>query len=563
MLEQGDLSRSDFVAADRAALPDPDRVRLPGTAGPAPYFANYVKEQLIERYGSRTVFGGGLRVRTTIDLRLQEVGREAISKWLTDPDGPSAALVAIDPRDGSVKAMIGGASYRRSQFNLAVQGERQPGSSFKPFVLATALEAGIAPQTTFVSEPTLISLGGPVWEVHNYEEQYLGTVDLTTATVHSDNTVYAQLTKLVGPANVARTAKRLGIASPLNSYFAIGLGAEAVNPLEMARAFSAFANGGTRVDGALLGNEPRAIEWVQEAEQGRTENRAVGRRVLRPETVSILNSILQGVLREGTGRAAALSGARPAAGKTGTTEEYGDAWFVGYTPQLVTAVWVGYANGLIPMQTEYHGSPVAGGTYPALIWKTFMERTLTGEPAAEFEPPPSVYAAPRRVVWRNGSLRLDNGYCRETEEVMYLTGFGPGRTADCKPNEVDVPRVVGRTVADARTQLAEQPLTPVLAYKPARPLQRVGIVVAQYPPGGTLSSHDKVTLVVAKALHGVVPRVVGLTLRAARSRLAGRSLAAVVARFGDGRPGRIVSQVPRPGVAARPGMPIRLVVGRG
>jgi penicillin-binding protein 1A len=565
MLEQRLITRSAFFEADRTPLPKPEDVRLPGTQGPAQYFVNYVKQQLVDRYPSSQVFGGGLRVKTTIDLRLQRFARDSISKWLTDPEGPSAALVAIEPRSGKVLAMVGGNNYRESQFNLAVQAERQPGSAFKPFVLATALQEGVAPSTTFVSEPTFISLGGPVWEVHNYEENYLGTIDLETATTHSDNAVYAQLTRLVGPGSVAATARRLGIQSPLRNYFSIGLGAQAVNPLEMARAFSGFANGGMRVDGRAFGNRPRAIQWVRdENDDLLNDNMPRPTRVLRPDTVAILNSMLQEVIQEGTGRAAALPDDRPAAGKTGTTEEYGDAWFVGYTPQLVAAVWVGYPDRLRPMTYEFHGEPVAGGTYPALIWRTFMERALKRRPVEEFAPAPSLYAAPRRVVWRDGGLRLDNGYCRESEEIMYLVGFGPGRTADCKPNEVDVPDVVGARVVEAKELLAEQPLVPVFAYKPAEPKQRVDIVLAQYPGGGRkLSANEKVTLVLAKPLHGVVPRVLGLTLAAARARLVGRRLEPVVLRFSDGSAGRVVSQAPPGGVAAQPGMRVRLVIGRG
>src|SRR5262249_4151433 len=148
LLEQGDITHQDFVRANRRPLPRPQDVHLPGTQGPAPYFTNYVKQQLVEHYGSGTGFGGGLPVPPTIDLNVQRMARRAIAKWLPDPHGPSAALVAIDPRNGKVLAMMGGTSYRKSQFNLAVQGERQPGSSFKPFVLATALKQGISPDTT-------------------------------------------------------------------------------------------------------------------------------------------------------------------------------------------------------------------------------------------------------------------------------------------------------------------------------------------------------------------------------------------------------------------------------
>src|SRR4029079_16204894 len=210
------ITAADLRRAARAPLPRAQDVHLPGIQGPAPYFVNYVKQQLIEKYGARKVFGGGLNVQTTIDLRLQKVARQAIQSVLKEPNGPSAALVAIRPRTGEVLAMYGGDNFRQSQFNLAVQGERQPGSSFKPFVLATALKQGVSPATTFASKPLLIFIGDRYWPVHNYENAYLGSAHLVTATIESDNSIYAQLTRLVGPANVAKMARRLGITRRLN-----------------------------------------------------------------------------------------------------------------------------------------------------------------------------------------------------------------------------------------------------------------------------------------------------------------------------------------------------------
>ena len=208
----GAVRRGERGAAARSG-------RGPAAAAPRgtrrSHFVNYVKQQLIDEYGSAEVFGGGLKVRTTIDLDLQEAARDAISKWLTNPDGPSAALVAIDPRNGAVRAMVGGNNYRKSQFNLAVQGVRQPGSAFKPFVLATALREGISPATHFESKPQAINLGDKYWVVGNYDDVYLGSIDLEKATIESDNAVYAQLTQLVGSKNVAETARRMGIRSKL------------------------------------------------------------------------------------------------------------------------------------------------------------------------------------------------------------------------------------------------------------------------------------------------------------------------------------------------------------
>ncbi len=563
MVSQGEISRFDLERAARSPVPRAEDVRLPGIEGPAPYFVNYVKQQLIENYGTRRVFGGGLDVQTTIDLRLQKLARHAIESVLKEPNGPSAALVAIRPRTGEVLAMYGGDNFRQSQFNLAVQGERQPGSSFKPFVLATALKEGISPATTFPSKPVSIFIGDKYWPVHNYENDYIGSGDLTTATIVSDNSIYAQLTRLVGPSHVAKTAHQVGITRHLNPYFAIGLGADSVSPLEMARAFSTFANEGRRVDGRAFGNRPRAIARVQNARGAVVDdNRPINRAALTREQDALLTSILEDVIRSGTGRRAALSD-RTAAGKTGTTENYGDAWFVGYTPQLATAVWVGYPNQLKPMLTEYHGEAVAGGTFPAEIWRAFTQSALGGTTPESFPSYSYEYASSKRVVWRDGRLQLDNGYCRETALVSYFGGRGPSHTANCRRNEVEIPRVVGMNLARARLRLAAQPLTPNIVYKPARAKQRLDLVLDQFPRRGHASSYDTITLVLAKPLHGVVPKVIGLSLPQARARIRARGLVPDIDRFAEGRAGRILAQMPVAGVAAAPRMKIRLIVGHG
>ncbi len=566
MWELGDITHREFNWAMTAGLPRGQNVGLPGIRGPEPaqYFVNYVKQQLVDRCGSSQVFGGGLRVRTSIDLGLQKIARKSIAKWLRDPDGPSAALVAVDARDGHVLAMVGGNNFYKSQFNLAVQGERQPGSSFKPFVLATALEDGVSPDTKLTSKPVAIPAGDRVWVVNNYEGAYLGTIDLTTATAYSDNSVFAQLTDLVGPGAVAETAHKLGITSPLRPYFSIGLGAQAVNPLEMARAFATFANGGYRIDGSITGDHARAVLAVANGSRGcRGENEPVKTRVISPQTAEIVNSLLQRVVTEGTGRRAALPDGRPVAGKTGTTENYGDAWFVGYTPQLVAAVWVGYPNKLQPMMAEFHGDPVAGGTYPALIWRSFMQSALDylHDPPEYFTPEPSTYGQALPVVQRDGQIMLDNGNCRLVRSIVYLPGAAPPKTADCKPNEVEVPSVVGQTVEEAKARLAQQPLRTALVYRPAAPLERPGVVLRQFPRSGTLSSYDEVTLVLGKPMHGVVPSVIGVPLPKARLELRRLKLQSrVVKRKVGRRPDRVLFQAPKGGVAAAPGMLVRLVV---
>ncbi len=559
MLAQHDITASDERTAARTPLPRPQDVHLPGIQGPAPYFANYVKQQLISKYGTRRVFGGGLNVQTTIDLRLQKLARKAIESVLTDPNGPSAALVAIRPRTGEVLAMYGGNNFHESQFNLAVQGERQAGSAFKPFVLATALQQGISPSTVLPSKPVSIYIGGRYWLVHNYEGAYVGSSNLTNATINSDNSVFAQLTQLVGPKSIAATARKMGITRHLNPYFAIGLGADPVSPLEMARAFSTFANDGIRIDSSAFGNQPRAIARVSNA-VGKVieDNRAIHRQVLPSNLDALETSILEGVVTSGTGTHARLPD-RTAAGKTGTTENYGDAWFVGYTPELATAVWVGYPNQLKPMLTDYHGGPVAGGTFPAEIWRAFTEAALAKTPPSSFPSYSVPYAVPKTVTWRDGRVELDNGNCKNLFTIEYFANAGPKRTADCKPNEVDIPTVIGYTLRAAKARLALQPLNSNVVYKPANPGQPLDRVVGQFPRTGTASSFDTITLVLAKPLHGVVPKVVGLTLARARARLRARGLSVETApNVNDGS--IVVAQRPKPGVAAGPHMAVKLTL---
>jgi penicillin-binding protein 1A len=497
--DQGYLTPGQYAFWSKRPLPAPESIRLPATQSPvAPYFANYVTDQVVRHYGTSHVYGGNLRVQTTIDLGLQKLAREAIAKVLPPSIGPTAALVALDAHSGAVLAMVGGRNYHQSQFNLATQGERQPGSAFKPFVLASALAEGIAPSTTLVSKPVSIFLGDKLWNVSNYEGEYLGTINLDEAIAASDNSVFAQLTSIVGPSSVAHIAKLMGITTPLQPYFAIGLGAEPATPLEMARAYATLADGGYRLDDSY-GDEPRVIDCVAVGSKKCVPNYTYPHRVLDGNLAAIEDQMLQGVIRSGTGTAAQLPGGWSIAGKTGTTENYGDAWFVGFTPDIVTAVWVGYPARLRPMLTEYHGRSVAGGTYPALIWKAFMEKALPYRKLtpAPFTAPSIPYASPAAVIFRDGRLERDNGVCKGTRVVqIFSTVTLPG--ASCKPNEVEVPDVRGTLLAKAKARLLLQPLRARVVWTPAKPGSKLGIVVRQQPLAGTLSPYDRVTLFVAR-----------------------------------------------------------------
>jgi len=216
------------------------------------------------------------------------------------------------------------------------------------------------------------------------------------------------------------------------------------------------------------------------------------------------------------------------------------------------------------MPSAFHGRAVAGGTFPALIWKAFMESALkaTRSDPQTFATPPYLAVVSRRVTYRDGRIELDNGRCRSTSLVVYFSGRGPATTANCRLNEVEVPNVVGLKLPLARIRLQAQPLTPQLIYKPAVAGQRVGVILRQFPAGGRLSSFDKVTIVLAKPLHGVVPSIVGLSVRAARTKLAKLKLVPAL-RFGAGKAGHVISQEPTAGVAAAPGMKVQLVVARG
>jgi membrane peptidoglycan carboxypeptidase len=282
------------------------------------------------------------------------------------------------------------------------------------------------------------------------------------------------------------------------------------------------------------------------------------------DQADLLTSILGRVVTSGTGKRAALVG-RPAAGKTGTTDNYGDAWFIGYTPQLAVAVWVGYPDELKPMLTEFGGKPVAGGTLPALIWKSFMTRAdkQLGLEPEEFPSAPYIPAEEKRIVWRKGSYKLDNGYCPGTRVVAFFAGRGPSTQAECYPNEVTVPLVVDKTVASATAVLAQQPLESDVIGVPADPGKRPGFVLKQEPRDGFLSAGDAVRLYVSRPdpRYGLVPNLVGSSSTAARARL--KTLRAkTTIRYAKGSAGTVLEQTPQAGVAAGRGLKVTLVVGR-
>jgi len=376
-----------------------------------PYFFDYVEDKLIEKYGVNTVRKGGLRVYTTVDPDLQDVGLEAMRSALPYSEDPSAALVSIDPSNGHIEAMVSSSSYEDSQFNLAAQGHRQPGSTFKTFVLTEAIKQGIDPYSTYYTSMPL-SLDLPEWghwEVATADEGYQGTINLQQATVASDNTVFAQLDLDVGPENVAETAKSMGITTELDGIPAEGIGGLriGVSPLEMASAYATLASGGIR-------REPIAITRVV-FPSGRVDRpeQEEPKRVL-PEGVAYeVTRLLHDNITGGTGTAA-YTGCPGQAGKTGTTDNYTDAWFAGYQPNLSTVVWVGYPQSNDIEMVSVHGTTVFGGTFPAMIWNSLY---VNGEiPCEEFEEPETpVSWAPYYGEYTQSGASSDDSYY-ETEE---------------------------------------------------------------------------------------------------------------------------------------------------
>jgi penicillin-binding protein 1A len=338
-----------------------------------PFFFDYVKQQLIDKFGVNTVRKGGLKVYTTIDPKLQGAGRKAIDSTLPYPSDPSAAVVAIDPHNGYIRAMASSSAYKHKQFNLAAQGHRQPGSAFKTFVLVTAIKRGVNPNTTtYVSKPlNLTTKGYGPWKVQTYDQTYGGAMTLQRATLRSDNTVYAQLDLDLGPKSVAETAKEMGITTKLDGYPAEGLGGltRGVSPLEMANAYATLASGGIR-------NKPIAITRVV-FPGGDVEDlgKPKRERLLSDAVAYEATKILKQNVLSGTGTRANIG--CPAAGKTGTTDNFNDAWFVGFTPDFAASAWVGYPNALLEMRSV-HGISVAGGTFPAEIWNKFMQVAKAG-----------------------------------------------------------------------------------------------------------------------------------------------------------------------------------------
>ncbi len=349
------------------------------------FFFEYVREQLVHRYGAKTVEHGGLKVYTTIDLNMQRLARKAIAEVLDEPGDPASAIVTLNPHNGDIEAMAESESYEQSQYNLAADGHRQPGSTFKAIDLADALSRGIDPYSTYYFSHTLEPgwlAAEPNYKVQTFEGVSENkSMNLVTATLKSDNTVYAQLAADLGEETITQTAYKMGVETHLSSYPAEALGGLTlgVTPLEMADVYATLADGGWR-------NTPIAITKVVFPDGHVDANWGEPHRVkvLSEGVTAAETSILHENVEAGTATRSAIN--CPTAAKTGTTEELVDAWLDGYTPDYSTVVWMGYPNKRVSM-TDVHGEPQQGGYLPAEIWHAYMAAVTEGKPCVEFPQP--------------------------------------------------------------------------------------------------------------------------------------------------------------------------------
>lgn len=415
--------------ANAAAKKDLGVVPLKNTRGHAAYFVDYVLQELVNKYNldEEAVYTEGFRIYTTLDNTAQAAAEAAIAKLplgKADTLGvmqPQGAIVALDPQNGYIKAMVGGRDFQNTQLNRAVKAHRQPGSAMKPFVYAAALESGYTPASIMVDEPVSFPAGGGrTYSPKNYDGKYRGSITLRTALENSVNTIAIKLVERLGPSRVLSYARKMGLTSLITSgakndlnLSSMGLGGltNGVTPLELAAAYTPLANQG-------IYSEPIAILMVKD-EQGNIlfENTPKKRVALRAETAYLMTDMMRGVIERGTGQRAQIG--RPAAGKTGTTSDYTNAWFVGYTPDLLAAVWIGNDEQRLPVRVN---GAVLSSSAAAGIWGDFMINALKNSPARSFAIPDSMVTG-IEICPESGQLATP--FCPEVHYDTFVAGTEP------------------------------------------------------------------------------------------------------------------------------------------
>jgi penicillin-binding protein 1A len=488
MVELGYVSAADAEAAKAEPFTLAERTDVSALA---PYFVEYVKATVTEELGADLLYRGGLHITTSLDLTMQAAAEKAIAESLDKEDDPSASLVALDPATGEIVAMVGGRDFATQQFNVAVQGRRQPGSAFKPFVLVTGLMSDVSPEQTFECGARSFELdNGQTWKVTGASGGRKGAMRLREATEDSVNSVFAQLILDVGAEKVVKTAKDMGIGTEILPVPAIALGGleNGVSPLEMASAYGTLANGGVRMPA-------HGILEIKDAE-GTVLSTAepADARTIPADVAYLATDMLKGVIAGGTGTKARIG--RPAAGKTGTTQEYRDAWFVGYTPDMVASVWVGFPEAQREM-TSVHGRKVTGGSFPAEIWAAFMKEALKDREKTDFKRPDGLSTL--SICLESGQKA--GGYCTKTGKALFLADASPGECElHSQPTEITVPNLVGMT-QDAALALLKQLLLLFAVNEQDSATVPAGTVISQDPAAGSLGTTQTViTLAVSRGV---------------------------------------------------------------
>lgn len=402
----------------------------------APYFVEFVRQELEARYGTNAVYKGGLSVYTTLDLKMQEAAQKTLAKGVENAEivarktrqtnipvdqAIQGALLAIDPHTGAIRAMIGGMDYRKSVFNRSIQAHRQPGSAFKPIIYAAAIENGYTMADVFLDSPVVFPdpTTGKPWRPVNFSEKFRGPTTLHTALMYSINVVTIKLLDKLGIQPVVSLARRLGITTPIKPNLSLGLGTSEVTLEEMVQAFSVFANQGVRV-------EPFAILTVKDSSGKVLENNTPsGQEVLDAKTAYIMANTMKDVIDHGTGRVIRRLGfTLPAAGKTGTTNDNVDAWFIGFTPDLACGIWLGYDA------RESLGKKQTGGDAAAPIWAEFMKAATMGKPARDFEPPKGSGSdfVRKRICLDSGLLA--SPYCPRAMDELFKKETAPTKVCN-------------------------------------------------------------------------------------------------------------------------------------
>ena len=421
MVSMGIITEAQASESKRAPLPSQPIIKV---GGPAPYFVEYIRQKVEERFGASILYSGGLNIYTSINVDLQKYAEQAVKEGLakiearhrkTGVSPPlQAALIATEPSSGHILAMVGGRDFSESQFNRVWQALRQPGSAFKPVIFAAALERGFGSTDILDDAPLTIKVDRKKnWSPENFTHTYQGFVTLRKALAQSLNVPTVKLLEKIGVDETIQYARRFGIRSPLTHYLSLALGSSDITLFELTSAYAVFANHGTRLG-------PVSILMITDS-SGRVlyTNDAIPLQVMKPETAYLITNLLRGAIEQGTGWKARELG-RPAAGKTGTTNDYRDAWFMGYTPNLLAGVWVGYDD---------HRSigPKETGARAALpIWLAFMKKAHGVREAEDFFVPEGIIF--KQVDPNTGLLSTDN--CPSSIREAFLPGTEPRKYCD-------------------------------------------------------------------------------------------------------------------------------------